>query len=434
MHTNALLESAPEPPVKDGLAERVAALVEEHCARWRDTRCDSPVLGPPVPRSTQRVNARAAVELIDRVAGDVERWPGKGQGRRLWRERLRSAIREFGEERLGWPAGYRNLLVSDEFYTASVAFARRAREFDPSVRLEDVGQALRNVWIANSLQLLLDLPVELSPSIFAYSMLYPYTDNYLDASDVAATAKHRFNGRLSRRLRGERLAPQGERERDIFRLVQMIEANYPRVAFPDVHASLLAIQGGQIRSLRQQASREGLYTSDLLAISVEKGGSSVLADGYLVAGEPQPEEVDFFFGYGVFLQLLDDLQDARADREAGHRTLFSTAADRVPLDRLTSQLSNYMRGVLERTPLFEAPEYADRLDLIRRNCTFLLVGAVAENEELFSAPFRQKLEERWPFSLAATRRLRRLTTKRFEKVGRRLRAQGEGEDWGELLG
>lgn len=433
MHTKALVEALPAPAAEDSLADRVAALVEEHCTRWRDTRCDSPVLGPSIPRSTQRDNARAAVELIDRLASDVERYPGKGQGRRIWQERLRCAVREFGEQRLGWPAGYRRLLVSDEFYTASVVFARRARKFDPTLRLEAVGQALRNVWIANSLQMLLDLPVELSPSIFAYSMLYPYTDNYLDARDVPARAKRRFNGRLSRRLRGERLAPEGARERDIFRLVEMIEQDYPRAAFPDVHASLLAIQGGQVRSLHQQASREVLYTRDLLSISVEKGGSSVVADGYLVAGEPQRAEVDFFFGFGVLLQLLDDLQDVRADREAGHRTLFSTAADRVPLDSLTSQLFNYMSRILEPTRPFEAPAFADRLDLIRRNCTFLLVGAVAENEELFSPPFRQELVENWPFSLAAMRRLRRLADKRFKKAGRRLRAQGHGEGWGELL-
>lgn len=51
----------------------------------------------------------------------------------------------------------------------------------------------------------------------------------------------------------------------------------------------------------------------VLALSVAKGGASLLADGYLVRGELGPGEAELCFGYGVFLQLLDDLQDVAAD-------------------------------------------------------------------------------------------------------------------------
>jgi hypothetical protein len=66
------------------------------------------------------------------------------------------------------------------FLEATTAFARMARRFDPAITSAEIYQAARNVWTANFLQLLLGMPVRVTPAIFAYSMLYPYSDNYLD--------------------------------------------------------------------------------------------------------------------------------------------------------------------------------------------------------------------------------------------------------------
>lgn len=406
----------PDPPCRAIFRRRVERLVEDYARLWWRTSASTPVLGPPVPRKEQRATARATDVLIDRIARDVESYPDEEGARGAWREELKATLRQFGETRLGWPAGYRNLLVSDEFYETSVAFTRRARRFDADIEAGEIGQALRNVWIVNSLQMLLDRPVVLTPSVFAYSLLYPYTDNYLDDETVPAADKLRFNAGLGRRLAGQAVEPGGRREGLIYRLVEMIEADLPRTGFPAVYESLQAIHRAQGRSLRQQGPAQPLYTDDLLRLSIEKGGTSVLSDGLLVAGAASDDEMDFSFGYGVFLQLLDDLQDIAEDRHAGHQTLFSTTARRLPLDRLTSQLYNFMHRILATAPRFAGRRFADRKDLIRRNCSFLLVGAVAENEELFSRPFLRRLESRWPYRFSALRRLRKAAMKRFGKL------------------
>lgn len=78
---------------------------------------------------------------------------------------------------------------------------------------------------------------------------------------------------------------------------------------------------------------------------MEKGGTSVIADGYLVHGVMTEEEALFAFGFGVVckpsshhrclklkctfhtdgqcLQLVDDLQDTLKDTEVNHQTLFT---------------------------------------------------------------------------------------------------------------
>jgi len=64
-------------------------------------------------------------------------------------------------------------------------FIRKVREFDNDIKLDKMVQALRNVWIMNILQVLFNIKVEYTPSVFAYSMLYPYTDNYLDNTEIS---------------------------------------------------------------------------------------------------------------------------------------------------------------------------------------------------------------------------------------------------------
>ena len=358
--------------------------------------------------------------MIGELADAVERCPDDERERGPWRRELEARVRRFGAERLGWPDGYQGLLFADEFFDATRAFVREARAFAPAVRVEDVTQALRNVWIANSLQLLLDRPVRLTPSIFGYSMLYPWTDNYLDDPRLPREAKAAFNAAFTRRLAGEPSAPEGRHEAEVFELVARIEREHPRASCPEVYESLLAIQQAQVASLRQQG-RAVPGELDLLALSVAKGGSSLLADACLVAGALQPGEADFAFGYGVFLQLLDDLQDVQADCDAGHMTLFSQPAGRWPLDRLASRLHRFIGRVVDEAPRFAAPCYRDRLDLVRRNCTLLLVGAVAENAGLFSRPFAKALEERWPVDFGALRGLRRTAAKRYARTFDRLR-------------
>jgi hypothetical protein len=401
------------------LGDRVAVLRDEHAALWAATPAELPVLGPRVGFLRHLSNARAAARLIDELAAEVERLPDGESERRAWREAVRERLQRFGDVRLGWPAGYRRLVFGDAFFAASVAFAREARAFDPELPLDSLWQALRNVWIGNCLQMILDRPVVLGPGLFAYSMLYPLTDNRLDDPRIAGGAKHAFSERFGRRLAGLPASPAGADEVAIFRLVGRIEEEFPRRDFADVYEGLLAIHGAQQRSLRQQDD-PGLTDAEILTISCEKGGTSVLADLYVVGGRVSLAEERFAFGYGVFLQLLDDLQDVEVDLAAGHQTLFTRAARRGPLDEPAARLVCFIDRVLDHGDLLAGPELADRKDLIRRNCRSLLVGAVADQPGRFTRRFRRTLARQWPFSFPAMRRLRRRAERRYREAARTL--------------
>jgi hypothetical protein len=399
---------------------------------WASTPSDLPALGPATGLLRHYANVRAAARLIDDLSTEGARPPADPSTRSQWQESVRTRLQAFGAERLGWPAGYRRLMFGDAFFTAASDFWRAARAFDPNLSLDDLWQAMRNVWIGNSFQMLLDLPVRSTPALFAYSMLYPLTDNLLDNPSIDATTKRGFNDRVGRRLAGLPVAPANAAESAVFELVATIERQFPRHRFADVHDSLLAIHHGQVLSLTQHADA-ALDDDRLLAISCEKGGASVVADVYLVSGTALKagrvsEGVErFAFGYGVALQLMDDLQDATRDAAAGHQTLFTRAARRGRLDAATAQLLQFVDGVLARSECFAGEHLQDRIDLLRRNCRSLIVGSVAEQPSLFSARFRRAIARQWPFSLGGLRRLRRRAQQRLP-ADRALYLFAEGAD------
>lgn len=405
-------------------ATDLAVLRDELLLQWAATPPELPDFGPRIGFFRRLSNARAAKRFVDEIAREVARLPADEAKREAWREGLRERLHQFGQECLGWPDGYRRLLFGDAFYESTLAFARQARAFDPTLSLEDMGQALRNVWIGNCLQMLLDRRVELRPGLFAYSMLYPVTDNWLDDPAVSATRKRAFGQRFGWRLAGWPLRPLDGPEAPAFRLVETIEREFARGEFPSVYDGLLAIHAGQSRSLEQHAV-DRLDDAQVLAISFEKGGASVLADLYLVCEAPTPAEDRFAFGYGVFLQLLDDLQDVEEDLAAGHETLFSRAARHGRLDEPTSRLARFMDAVLDGGP-FAGPEFADRLDLVRRNCRALLVGTVALHPRRFSRRFRSALGGSWPVSFRAHRRLQRRVIRHWRAARGRLGAGRAG--------
>ena len=264
------------------------------------------------------------------------------------------AFRGFARTALGWSGGQVKLFLEGGFPKLARGLAAEARRFDPSISAADVYQASRNVWTAGGLQILLGRPAELTPALFGYSMLYPYTDNLLDDPGTSADAKRAFNRMLRWRLCGRAVKPATERERKVCALVDRIEGQYSRARHAGLYGSLLAIQEAQEESvgLRREA---GLAPAEVLRRVVAKGGASVLADGYLAAGHLTAEQADFAFGWGVLLQFGDDLQDVLDDVDSGAATLFSESAGRQPLDRLTNRVFEFGDAVFAQLQAFRAP-------------------------------------------------------------------------------
>ena len=310
--------------------------------------------------------------------------------------KLTDTFFNYTQEIFGFEPDIMQAIRAYGFEDALRQFAQMARHFDPSISIGDIYQAGRNLWSMNFVQLLLDRPVEVTPSAFAYSMLYPYTDNYLDDPGVSEDAKRLFNRRFALRLGGDPIKPLNKREQRIFTLVAMVEAQYDRQHFPQVYESLLAIHKAQTRSLSLLRGEASPYAVDILGISFEKGGTSVLADGYLVAGNLTPSEREKMFAYGALTQLVDDLEDAQNDRYAGLMTVFSQTVRRWRLDEVTNRTLNFGEQVVEILAA-EAPSALDPLiTLFREALPLVVIQAAAGHRRYFSRDYAANMQAHFP--------------------------------------
>lgn len=315
-----------------------------------------------------------------------------------WGTALKKLIYECGTGIIGLNSSSMRLLLDEGLCEATSDFIIKAREFDSGLKMDDISQALRNVWIMNCIQKLTGNNVGVTPSVLSYSLLYPYTDNFLDANSISAGRKRLLNQRFERRLAGESLKAETAYENKLFKLVDNIEGQFDRSKFPMVYASLLGIQAAQGKSLLQQGRAKAANPQDILGISFEKGGSSVLADACLVNGSLTSEETSFMFGFGVLLQLLDDLQDAAADRSYGHATIFSRQTGSQTQEININKLINFAMQVLDGDTCYMTPGAIIIKDMMKRSIMFLLLGAVACNQKMFGRSYLGKLETYSPLS------------------------------------
>lgn len=286
-------------------------------------------------------------------------------------------------------------------------FLHAAREFDPFMSFADIFQASRNVWTSNYLQVLLGLPVSLSPSIFAYSMLYPVTDNYLDDPRRGILEKSSYSKRFRSWLMGEVVTPQNWNEEDVLDLVRMIERQYPRDCFPMVYDSLLAIHDAQTRSLRMTRNEGESDLQKITAMTLEKGGTSVLADGFLAAGELSRDEMEIIFNYGAFAQLMDDQEDVRSDLKSGSVTLFSDAARRGNVDEVLKRVFVFAHKVLKGLDKFNSAKAIPLKLMSMKGIDLLLIDAALRMESFYSINYLRDLEGYFPFRFEYLKRVRK---------------------------
>lgn len=378
----------------------VEAHIAHSVALWKHS--EGPWAYTTAPRYTaavQELREKAydrALAEVRRIARSAARSDPDGTERRLV-----AAFGRFGGEALDLSPAAVDLLTH-HFLPAGTQLTRWAHRFDPLLANAALVQACRNAWTACGLQPLLGAPIRLTAAILAYSLLYPYTDNYLDQPTATRAQMLTFSTRFRMRLEGEMPPAINRHEGCVWQMVRLIENDFPRAAYPQVYASLVAIHDAQVRSV-SQLDGLALGENEILGITVAKGGTSVLADAALVCGSLNEQQATFAFLWGVLLQLGDDLQDVHEDLARGSDTVFTRAVRAgATLDGLVAQLLNFSDSAAAEMDLLPHGN-ATHKALLRMSWRSLILMAVAHTNEFFSAPFLADMEARSPFRFAFLR-------------------------------
>lgn len=374
----------------------VEARVSDAAAQWNSCAGSSGNAGPQFTPQEQQKREASYDEALQKVEQEAKHARRGGEQRAEAQRRVVGVFPRFATVALGLEHDAVHMLT-DGFIPLGTKFAQWARRFDPALPMVDIVQACRNAWTVCGIQPLVGDRMEMTPAIIGYSLLYPYSDNYLDDERIASRRKLEFSARFRDRLCGLPVSPRDRHEDAVCAMVRLIEWQYPRAQFPRVFECLLAIHQAQEDSLAQSKHGGSISEAGVLRLSCAKGGTSVLADACLCHGSLTEEEARFAFNWGVLLQLGDDLQDVEQDLKHGSSTMFTLAAKaRAPLDDLVLQLLAFSTAVADQLDALPHGDPAQKR-LLRMSWRSLILMAIARSDRYFTRSFLAEAEGQSPF-------------------------------------
>ena len=372
--------------------EQVSAAAAEWESCGRGVRAAGPRFSP----GEQQQKENAYDEALDKVEHEAKYARRGNRYRAEAQRRVMAVFPKFATVALGLEDEAVHMLT-DGFLPIGTQFAQWATRFDPELPMMDVVQACRNAWTVCGMQPLVGDRMEMTPAIVGYSLLYPYSDNYLDDVRTPNKQKLEFSARFRDRLCGLEIAPRDRHEAAVWAMVALIERQYTRRKYPRVYECLLAIHQAQENSIAQSKRGRRLSEVELLRLSCAKGGTSVLADACLSHGSLTDEEARFAFNWGVLLQLGDDLQDVQEDLKQGSSTLFSrSVGEGIPLYSLVRQLLAFSVRVADQVDALPHGDAALKR-LLRMSWRSLILMAVARSYRFFTSEFLAEVEPESPF-------------------------------------
>lgn len=387
--------------------------LEEIVALWNGLPSSFPQFLEEVSEEKKRQNEAVIEEMAARWQEKGKEFPKKQEEQLVWKQEIEEMTEEFleNEELLGIRQ-YMSQETLAEFKEETKRFVRQTRSFDPELSAENIWQALRNYFIYAVIADLQGQKQECKEAAFAYSLLYPYTDNFIDEKGHTKQEKESYNRMIADILQGAPGMPekrtQEAPEKVSSRVLEKSVANMPEKRIQEktsqllkrlvdsytgeknqeIRNLLLMMLEAQSRSIRQQTGKGELTKEDILNISAYKGSVSVLIDYFFTTEELREEEVRFYMRFGFFLQLADDLQDRKEDRKSGSKTLMVHATQKGELAENVNRLLHYAHRIFaEFTPV------NNRLkSFMEKNSYSLVLGAAMENPECFSKEEQERME------------------------------------------
>jgi hypothetical protein len=354
----------------------------------------SSIQQPELSRMYTSNDKRLREQFFETFAGHLQSSDINGDSNHFF-----NSLKHFFKHALDYTDDQLEIILSNGMVHTTCQFIKEARQFDSTLPTESIFQACRNVWIMNGLQYIFNRSTALTPSIFAYSLLYPYTDNFIDSPDITPEEKKHFAQRFASKIKGDSVVASTKMEAKVFTLIEMIETEWSRKAFPQVYQSLLKIHESQSKSAELITHADSLSFEKILSICISKGANSVLADGFLLLGEMTDQQAEFLYYYGAYLQLLDDLQDVQEDLTSGLKTAFSHTAANNTLDEICNKL--YWMG---NTVINMANQLNDSpngfASLMQKSIELFILESVISSRSYFSKRYIKQFKSYSPFRLS----------------------------------
>lgn len=371
-----------------------------------------PEIFPAVGDMQKKENEALIEEFSARMQKKAEQRPEGKEGLKQWEQEMEQELKCFlKKEKMLSLSEWINPVLFHEFEKETKHFIDRVRGFDADLNAGQIWQAMRNYFIYAMIVEMQGERQNAANPILAYSLLYPYTDNYIDDKTTTKEEKERYNRMIARKLKGEPVLAQSALEEKTCRLLDMIGDAYEGEAKKKVIGTLLQLLEAQNYSIRQQ--KAGVSEDEILGISIWKGSTSVLADYLFATQDWREKEEGFYLRFGFLLQLVDDLQDMEEDKKEGSRTLMIKAAEQK---RLEGQVNRLLWFIWDTVRAFE-PRNPGLKGFVLKNCVEITLLSAAMNAQHFLKEYIKALEPYLPLSVEFIKKM-----KKQQKKGKHVQA------------
>ena len=361
-----------------------------------------PEIFPAVGDMQKKENEALIEEFSARMQKKAEQRPEGKEGLKQWEQEMEQELKCFlKKEKMLSLSEWINPVLFHEFEKETKHFIDRVRGFDADLNAGQIWQAMRNYFIYAMIVEMQGERQNAANPILAYSLLYPYTDNYIDDKTTTKEEKERYNRMIARKLKGEPVLAQSALEEKTCRLLDMIGDAYEGEAKKKVIGTLLQLLEAQNYSIRQQ--KAGISEDEILGISIWKGSTSVLADYLFATQDWREKEEGFYLRFGFLLQLVDDLQDMEEDKKEGSHTLMIKAAEQK---RLEGQVNRLLWFIWDTVRAFE-PRNPGPKGFVLKNCVEITLLSVAMSAQHFLKEYIKALEPYLPLSVEFIKKMKK---------------------------
>lgn len=372
----------------------IRAAWEEQPESFPDFLKENPGLFPQINTAQKRENKALIQEFSQKMKKKLRQKPDGKEQQAQWELNLESDFMDFIQrEKIIALSEWMRPEVIDEFKREAKHFVNRVKEFDGDLSPAQIWQSMRNYFIYAVIVEVQGENQNARDPILAYSLLYPYTDNYIDDEQIAKSEKERYNQMIALKLKGQTVEPQNLLEEKTCRLLQMILEAYEGAKKQRIAETLLQLLEAQNLSIGQQQAE--VTEEQILEISIWKGSTSVLADYLFAAADWTEYEETFYLKFGFLLQLVDDLQDIEEDRKAERNTLMTVARNRKRLEQRVNRLLWFTWNVIRE---FE-PRNPELKRFVLKSCVEISLLTAARSPQFFSKRYLKALEPYLPLSL-----------------------------------
>lgn len=381
--------------------QEIRTIWEKQPDRFPDFIQENRFVFPKIDAPQKKENEALVQEFSRKTQKKLRQKPKSKEAQNALEQELEQDLMDFlSREKILSLSEWMDRGLFDAFKREAKHFTNRVRAFDEALRPAQIWQALRNYLIYAMIVNMQGEEQNAGNPILAYSLLYPYTDNYIDDDRISKQEKERYNRMIALKLRKEAAAPQNALEEKTCRLLDMILEAYDGSRQDKIAATLLRLLEAQNCSIRQQ--KTDITEAQILEISIRKGSASVLADYLFAATNWTAYEEDFYLKFGFLLQLVDDLQDIEEDRKSGSHTLMTRAMQRQKLEQYTNRLLWFSWNVI-RT--FE-PVNPELKGFVLKYCVEITLLTAAADQQFFPREYLKALEPYLPFSVDFLQRMK----------------------------